>query len=993
MLKTHNSSDIKIRLLIILFFASLCDAANTSLTAGSGSGTLPTGAPWSNLAQISWQFRIHGSWDYSHNSAIQGTNAFSVRVISNGITITSWNYGSVGCSLLPSAIPTGTDVIVMAQQDAVTLNQINMWAFSTQTGQLITSQSCSLSGSGPSNDSGSSIGVGAMGAGSMAYIRTYTGLWTSNPAVPPVPGNTYNGTLLDYELENNGTDQTGHANLTMSGAAFGATPLYTVVACLNPWPNVNVMILPPGGGNGSISMDASCSFTATDLATLSYSHSQVSGPATGSFTNGTSAVATFHANAKTTSLSSGQDYVLKVHVVSSDSTANDAQVNVGAVLTKSDGTVDTGSFLTSAQAYLIGPVMPLTGTGSPMPWPWWDLETISVGRSIAASALANPPGLGSSLCTGSITSVTGTQPLTVVGSGTNFLSCLSGGLPVILAWNGPDGAGTGRHFDTVATITDNTHMTLSGTQLVPPGGWGSGLSIYAVPPVTSTFNMNWWSVLGDNGSNFQWCYYDCVAGYYRLYARTGLQEFLADARAFGDYNWNYKQDQGYAISYPRGMDILGMILRASDGHTERYPGVLNLVTYLTNSLHFWPPNFPSSDARETGYVQWFIAAGAMFDPDATRHGSYCGWLTTNAGGTGNWVSQLQTSGSNGWWPENIFAGNQGYVYVWTDWPTYPSNRFGASAWRSNIALHAAEMSYDVLNNAGDATCYNPTLAASLLTAITKVANANYNYGLDTNVSDGAGYRGTVYDFEYPSNAQFGCALAAPSCTGTASINNGSTSLAGSGTNFLTVSSGGGFIGLSGTGTTDHSMYKITSCASNTSCTITPAYGSFGETGNLSGAIWYWAPANTSSGCTQSTYALCPGDRNLNKEGISAQAWLYHTTGNTTYRDNALLMMGAMAGGPASGPNPSTSPGSFVTPGVGPFSDGFINDIIYNSLPCASNSAPCSPPGNPFGGSWKNAWQAMGANNADSVAWALIGTPTTTSKGLRSNRIIRSSQNK
>ncbi len=70
--------------LLFLLLGSLAQASQ-SLSAGSGSGSIPNSAPFTNLSSFRLEFRLHGPWTISTIQSIYGSNAFAVKTIFGGI--------------------------------------------------------------------------------------------------------------------------------------------------------------------------------------------------------------------------------------------------------------------------------------------------------------------------------------------------------------------------------------------------------------------------------------------------------------------------------------------------------------------------------------------------------------------------------------------------------------------------------------------------------------------------------------------------------------------------------------------------------------------------------------------------------------------------------------------------------------------------------------------------------------------------------------------
>jgi hypothetical protein len=700
-------------------------------------------------------------------------------------------------------------------------------------------------------------------------------------------------------------------------------------------------------------LDGSGSYSLIDNPRLTYSWQQLGGPSTliwssqvDSKVTVTGAVAGTYNFALTVRDSSGQ--------------RSTAPLTIGAVATQSNGVVVTGNaavgvtnnaaVVVTGNAAMDQVLGPLTIMGT-SPWPYFDIASAATATSIATAALANTPQLGSAIA-GTVT-LSG-NPVTMVGSGTNFLSSLTNGRGVCISWDNTDGANMGRYCDAVTKVIDNTHATLAAyyTNIAIP----SAGSVYPILPDTSTNQFCWWAGQCFSAGNNNWNYYDLVIALYRLYYRTGQVQYLTQARQMADlwYTWGINSGAGYAnIPYPRVAALLGQFARAVDGHPERFPALYQMVGSMYTAFQADHPETPNNfDARESGYTHWFMALGAKLDPDPGRHAQYCTWLNNI---TPSWISAQQYWGG---WAEYTYYGNAFYMNA----PPY-----GTSPWRTDIPIHGLEAAYEVLNDTSSAGCNNPTLAASLLTTIKNAVNFTYNYGRASQ------NRGVFYDVVYPV---LGLSTTYP--TGTVSVNSGSTSVVGSGTSFLTAftCNGKDYIGFN----TPRTGYLVTACADNTHLTIDTAYGTQGESGNLTGSTIDEAPqAYSGSQCGTSLSPYCewggPGmtapDRNLTRLMPGMTAWLYNQTGDPQYLAWADEWFSAAFGGPASGPNSATNIGSYSPSCGGPGCDGYIGDYVASLPDCASNAPPCVPGGSVFGNLAKNFAQGSGVSGAENaLAWRL-----------------------
>jgi hypothetical protein len=908
----------KLSLLAVLL-GSLAQASQ-SLSAGSGSGTMPNTAPFTNLSSFRIEFRVHGPWTVSTIQWIYGSSSFSVRTLYGGFTLTSWKDGSAACTVSPAS---GTDVTIRLQR--LSNAQMTAEAFDNQTGASVGSNRCGISTAGTPNDGGANFTVGSFN-GNISFLR----LFQATVATGTPPGNaTCAGDLLDFEFEGNGNDCSGRGlPLTMTSAGYTATPTYPPAARFNTWPILSTF----RAGGGALQLSSS-SFSSTDNATISYLWQQLRGPMTGTFSTRTAASPTFTAALAGT-------YTIQLSVCdSTGQCATPASTNAGAVATDSKSVVITG--LPSKMDNLMGPLLIANATANP--WPYGDLAEIGVGNNIATTALSSTPQLGAPL-PGTVSWTQGNAVTTTA----DLRASLSGQGYMAIAWDSADGPGTGRIICPIASVTA-TQVTCS-TNIFAPGG--SGKNAYLMPGPDSN-GLTFLAWLNGNPSTI-WNYYDVGIALYRLYYRTGINTYLTQARQFADIHWQWMLDHGYNYPYPRGASMVSQFLRALDGHSERFPGLYVEVQKLV-ALFGNPSSSPAIDNRESGYTLWDVALGAKTDGDSTRHAQYCSWLNTYVP---VWNSVQAADGS---WPENEYALNPSYVSAPKTF-TAPFIYEG-SPWREAINLKAMEAAYESLNDGTSQGCNNSSLAAAALTAIEKAEGWVVNYGRDS------GNRGHYYEVNSPSNDQATVYIAA----GTVAVNVGSATLTGTGTGWMTAGycDGTHFIGIQ----TPRKVYKIASCISDTSATLSVAFGLYGESSNVSGSAYSIAPAASTSCHSAAGYCYTgSGDRNLTRTGCGAMSWLYYTTGTSMYKGWGDECYSATLGGPATGPDTSTRIGSNATTCAGPSCDGFITDVVAGAPDCnAGNIAPCIPGSSVFSNLGKNFGEAFGAPGIDNeLAWRLGG---------------------
>ncbi len=915
--------------LLLLLAAGSAAQASQSLSTGSGTGVLPNSAPFTNLSSFRIEFRVHGPWTVSTSQTIYGSNSFAVRTLYGGFTITSWQDGSTACTVSPSA---GTDVTIRLQR--LSSVQLTAEAFDNQSGANLGSNVCSIPSSGTPNDGGSNFGAGSFN-GDISYIRAFQ----ATVALGTPPGNTTcAGDLLDFEFEGNGNDCSGRGlNMTMTGAAYISTPVLLPLARFNVWPTLSTT----RAGGGSLQLSSS-SFTSNDNATISYFWQQLGGPIAGVFSSRTTASPTFTAPLAGT-------YTIQLSACdSTGQCATPALLSAGAVSTDPKAVVVSG--LSPVMDNLLGPVVIANATANP--WPYGDLAEIGVGTNIATTALSSTPQLGTQL-PGTVS----WAPGSVITTTSDLRTPLTGQTYMAIAWDSIDGAGTGRIICPIASVSA-TQVTCSVNIFVPAG---SGKNAYLMPGTDSN-GLNFLAWLNGNPSTI-WNYYDVGIALYRLYYRTGNNAFQAQARQFADIHWQWMLDHGYNYPYPRAASMVSQFFRALDGHSERFPGLYTEVGHLVSQ---WadPSGSPNIDNRESGYTLWDVALAAKTDADPTRHAQYCTWLNTYVP---TWNSVQSADGS---WGENEYSLNPSYVSAPKSFT--PPFLYEGAPWREAINLKAMEASYESLNDTSSQGCNNTSLAGSALAAVKKAEAWVVNYGRDS--VD----RGDYYEVNSQSDDQDTVYNPA----GTVAINAGSTALAGTGTHWMTAGYCDGlhFVGIQ----TPRTVYKISSCVSDTSATLSPAFGLYGETVNVSGSAYSVAPSPSTVCNSLATFCLgSTGDRNLTRTGCGAMGWLYYTTGTSMYKNWGDECYSATLGGPSLGPSSGTSIGAFAATCAGPSCDGFIGDVVAGARDCnAGNSAPCIPGSYVFSNLGKNFGEAFGAPGIDNeLGWRLGGVAPAVNRTL------------
>lgn len=589
----------------------------------------------------------------------------------------------------------------------------------------------------------------------------------------------------------------------------------------------------------------------------------------------------------------------------------------------------TSSLFADALATLKGPVTPV----STSPWPWFDYTEQGNRDELANTALAFKPQLGAAAA-GTFDLHHGSCELTLTGAGA---SEFSPGDWAIVAWDATDGAGTGRFLFTVASVTGGTVLHDTHCSYPPNMSDQTGLTVYHAGPGAplddgspKTRGFGWWLPYSNNNP---WYFYDTGLGLYTHADRSGDAGELAQARDFVDTAWQWSLNQGgLYFDPPRSASLTSQFIRALDGKSERFAPIYTMImSYLTAYFPLSYVSYPRWDSREDGYVIMFLAEGAIADPDATRHASYCSTLH-------DYVSAALTlQQPEGYWADKSLQ----YAY------RLP----GTSPWRQFAVFRALAFSYDAFNDTSSAGCNDTALASTILTAAENLQAFMYNYAYDP-VN-----RGTYYDVQYPNDGQN-----TPAGPGTVSATLTSSVVVGDAfTTFLTTFAPGKFIGIQDPTSGNTWTYEVASIADDHTMTLTSNYsdGGGGLAGPSANAVNYnyveSDPSNTNcngvashchtdTGTGNNPDGSLKGSREYSVETIWGYGWLYKTTGNAIWKTRGDEVFSATYGGPANGPG-YNYPGSAGACG-GPGCDGYEGEFVFTLKACAvSPTVPCDAPNN------------------------------------------------
>jgi hypothetical protein len=324
-------------------------------------------------------------------------------------------------------------------------------------------------------------------------------------------------------------------------------------------------------------------------------------------------------------------YVFSLTVTDAIAQTATCSVKHGFVLTDANGIVNTGSTTLDT---LLGKLI-RSGLN---PWPWADdRHTAAADFNIVylADGSYYQEFWEDSQGPGTVTVTEGSAAVTGVGTDFTTRYCEGPGSPTVvktaaggqhvllLLWY-PDSSpeGYGLRFQSIASCTDDTHLTLDAVWFGNGHDCAAGGCSYSYDDPSNSYGgvWNWPERAGSN-------YYDAVAAFYALYYRSGIDDYLTAARDLADRDWKYRMDSGFMCYYgpgdrcggslqPRSYSALGFVLRANDGRSDMWPGLENLWSY-SMSLATDSISWGIWDTREEAYMTAMIAYCALYDTDAT----------------------------------------------------------------------------------------------------------------------------------------------------------------------------------------------------------------------------------------------------------------------------------------------------------------------------------------------------------------------------------------
>jgi hypothetical protein len=365
------------------------------------SGTFPVSPAFNSIGDIRMEFRLHNLGnppDYYGWIFVFGQ--FYARFYPDAgiLNVTDNSYNPDSKSFANLDLTGHSDVLVRFQKD--------------EENQRLTMEAWNVDGSGyifvsnprstfkPVNVSGTQIVFGAPTTTTdLAYLRLYS---TVLPLNSPPPSMT-SGDLGDWEFEGNLNDKSGHGVNLKGAISYVPTPSQPIKVAFGQYGTQRVW----SANHGAILLDGSSTYSSADDPHYTYTWSQISGPATGSFSA---------PNAITTSFSASLPGDYKIRLTASDGVTNSSMdVDVGAVNTDDKGIVQTGN---PSMDTALGPLS-MWGTS---PWPWYDFTEMADADALYP-LVTQPPVFGKTPLSGTVNAINGNS--TVTGIGTDFYKDLT----------------------------------------------------------------------------------------------------------------------------------------------------------------------------------------------------------------------------------------------------------------------------------------------------------------------------------------------------------------------------------------------------------------------------------------------------------------------------------------------------------------------------------------------------------------------------------------
>ncbi len=899
--------------------ALLSGGSSINLTPGNISfARIPNALPYNAIRGFRLEGRItHWTAPTIDYNRILGSNGGSIVIFAGGLLACLAGEGS---NQVRTSIAGRADVLFRCQRD-VANTRLTLEVWGPDGGNYVAAISDAVPNPQPISWAGD-LGFGSFSPDpqarlSLAYLRWYSAVLPLDSAAPTnSPGSP---DLADWEFERNTHDSSGKIPdfpaFSISPPGYLTTPVYPPAASLTKTP-VSVR------AGESITLDASRSISFADNAQLTFVWQQLKFvPMLNTSTlealapDESSALGTIQWSSQTTStvtatITLAGTYYFRLTVTDATGQTGTRDFTVGAVTTDSKGIVLVPD---PKMSFLLGPLT-LLGTS---PWPWYD----SVMKA-NADAMFGPGGVPSTppfkaTASGSAGTLAVTNSRingawqNVTGIGTHFITdfACNGSDTIVIYYQLQNGK-TGVRPYKVVSCSDDTRMIINqNTSAVAGYDASSAQTGLSYNKLDDTQNFGWLS------TTTSWNYYDVVLALYRLYYRSGVDTYLINARQLADEWYTYPLDGGRAFNNgnytPQGARTpapLGLMARALDGRPEMWldssaagapiplstpisgiKGIIDILDYSFITRFFASATEPFTffDPRETGYAAWFLAAYQYLnDPGYYPH------VRDVFLGTNSIRSRYQAG--FGFVTNAESGGLTGYGY------SGPTNR--GSLWLTAFLLKAL-----VAFTQSSSVPNDQNAALSLLqSSYTDFISAHYMGGSCQEITYSSNFQ-TCTSGNMPSDPY----LALP--PGRVSATNGSTTVTGTGTNFLNTAifrnDGTDYLGIdTGTG---FQMLNIPSGAitSATNLRLAAPFGgatgatlAFGRAGACPSGVGRPGYPQNSYSTLDADIAECDspphygmGGRAVSELIHQVNGYLYYRTGSDEFKTRGDAMFAAAYG--------------------------------------------------------------------------------------------------
>lgn len=457
---------------------------------------------------------------------------------------------------------------------------------------------------------------------SLAWLKWFS---TTVPAGSPFSQESTAADLADWRFENNLTNQ-GTGGYGVSIGSFNVGPSYTATPSYSPTCVAGVQQVFRAGYPAKL--DGSGAYPLDGNAMARYLWQELSGPTQVLWSGQNSANPTI-------SQTVFGSYVFQLTVTDSRGQSNNCTVKHGFVATDSNSIVITGNAATDA---LLGWMIRYGAN----PWPWADSRHKAEGDLNSAHLAdyyrdfwvgSQGPGTvtvtaGSAIATGSA-GTTFTTTFCQGPSNPTVPQQVNGQNVYLLLWY-PDNSqeGYGLRETPVASCQSDTQLTMATAWYGDVTDCHSGGCRYSFDDGSVNYGGIWtYNASGPGeGSN----YYDTVAGFYSLYYRTGIDDYLTAARNLADRFWKFRMDSGRMCRFggpypdqcpaPRIVSTLGMVLRAFDGRPDMWPDLNRFFNYYVQYIPIYI-GWGAGDDRERAYITAILSYCALYSTDSAQSSS------------------------------------------------------------------------------------------------------------------------------------------------------------------------------------------------------------------------------------------------------------------------------------------------------------------------------------------------------------------------------------